>query len=820
LYSKSTILGALVTFRRSRPLHAALALGLAVAGLTLPLTSATAVSPDVVISEIYGGGGNSGATLTNDFIELRNLGTSEVDLTGWSVQYASAAGTTWQVTPLSGSIEPGGFYLVQEAAGAGGTVSLPTPDASGSIAMSATSAKVALVTTASALGCGASCSSAPTVRDFVGYGAAANDREGTNAPTTSNPTSVSRGSVDTDNNGLDFTLGAPSPQNSGRAVEPARIHEIQGAAHRSPLVGTSVSDVPGVVTELTFNGFWMQDADPDSNPATSEGIFVFTSSAPAVAVGDAVTVSATVQEFRPGGSSNANLATTELSGPTVTVESSDNALPTATLVGPGGRVPPAAVIDDDATGSVETSGSFDSDTDGIDFWESMEGMRVQLDDAEVVGPTNQFNEVPVVPSGSGVRTDRGGVLLQSDDANPERVLLDTLGSLIMPPAIVGDTVDGSVTGVLDYNFGNFHMMLSTLPAYADGGTERESTEASGQRELSIASFNVENLDPNDPPSQFAAMGSAIVNNLASPDLLSLEEIQDNNGAVNDGTVAAGQTLDRLVHAIQAAGGPTYQWRQINPENNADGGEPGGNIRVAFLFRTDRGLSFVDRPGGDATTATDVVVQGGRARLSVSPGRVDPTNGSFDNSRKPLVGEFKYRGHTVFVIANHFNSKSGDDPLFGRFQPPVRDSEEQRHAQATVVRGFVDELLAADPSAYVVVAGDLNDFEFSETADILVGSGETALADLPRELPTGDRYSYVFEGNSQVLDHILLSPAATAVDHEYDTVHMNAEFPDQISDHDPQVVRLAISRRGDQEVTEAAAEMAMWDGHCDALLWKL
>ena len=806
-------------FRRTRPVPVTLALGLAAAGLTLPLTSASAVSSDVVISEIYGGGGNSGATLKNDFIELRNLGTSAVDLTGWSVQYASAAGTTWQVTPLSGSIAPGGFYLVKEAAGAGGTTDLPPADASGSISMSATAAKVALVTTATALGCGATCSSAPNVRDFVGYGTA-NDFEGTPAPGTSNTMSDSRGAADTDNNGVDFTAGTPSPQGSGRPVETARIHDIQGAAHRSPRVGTSVTGVPGVVTELTTNGFWMQDPEPDANPATSEGIFVFTSSAPTVHIGDAVTVSAAVQEFRPGGSSNANLATTELSGPTVTVVSTSNPLPAATLVGPGGRVPPGAVVDDDAKGSVETSGTFDADTDGIDFWESMEGMRVRLDDAEVVGPTNQFNEVPVVPSGSSVRTDRGGILLRPADTNPERVLLDTLGTLVMPAAVVGDTVDGSVTGVLDYNFGNFHLMLSTLPAYTDGGTERESTEPAGKRELSIASFNVENLDPNDPPSQFAAMGSAIVNNLASPDLVSLEEIQDNNGAVNDGTVAADQTLDKLVAAIQAAGGPTYQWREIDPENNSDGGEPGGNIRVAFLFRTDQGLSFVDRPGGDATTATHVVVQGGRARLTLSPGRIDPTNDAWDNSRKPLAGEFKYRGETVFVIANHFNSKGGDDPLMGRFQPPTRSSEVQRHQQAEEVRGFVDDLLAADPSANVVVAGDLNDFDFSETADVLVGSGDTALVDLPRGLPEGDRYSYVFEGNSQVLDHILLSPGAAALDHEYDSVHMNSEFPDQISDHDPQVVRLAFPPRGGQALTTVAAAMTASDGHCDALRWKM
>src|SRR5690606_6141777 len=116
----------------------------------------------------------------------------------------------------------------------------------------------------------------------------------------------------------------------------------------------------------------------------------------------------------------------------------------------------------------------------------------------------------------------------------------------------------------------------------------------------------------------------------------------------------------------------------------------------------------------------------------------------------------------------------------------------RHRQAASVRAFVDDLLAADPAAYVVVAGDINDFEFSETADILVGSGDTALVDLPRELPGGDRYSYVFEGNSQVLDHILLSPRAASAGYTYDTVHMNAEFPDQLSDHDPQVVKLSAA----------------------------
>src|SRR5580765_8021950 len=102
-----------------------------------------AVSSSIVISQIYGGGGNAGATFKNDFIELFNRGSSAVSLAGWSVQYNSSGSTTgaWQVTPLSGTIQPGQYYLVQEAVGAGGTVNLPAPDATGTIAMSATAGK-------------------------------------------------------------------------------------------------------------------------------------------------------------------------------------------------------------------------------------------------------------------------------------------------------------------------------------------------------------------------------------------------------------------------------------------------------------------------------------------------------------------------------------------------------------------------------------------------------------------------------------------------------------------------------------------------------
>src|SRR4051794_992163 len=123
-----------MTFRKRVALGAAV---VSIAALALTASPAVAASPDIVISQVYGGGGNSGATWTNDFVELYNRGAAPVDLTGWSVQYASAAGTSWQLTALSGVLAAGAHYLVQEAAGSGGSTPLPTPDATGAIAMSA-----------------------------------------------------------------------------------------------------------------------------------------------------------------------------------------------------------------------------------------------------------------------------------------------------------------------------------------------------------------------------------------------------------------------------------------------------------------------------------------------------------------------------------------------------------------------------------------------------------------------------------------------------------------------------------------------------------
>ena len=913
----------------------ALVFGLAALGGVAP---APAADGGLVVSQVYGGGGNSGAPYTNDFVELYNPGSTAVPLTGLSIQYASATGTgnfgasTAQQVDLAGSIGPRRYFLVQLAGGVNGAP-LPAPDLVdlvGPINMSGTAGKVALVTGTTSLGCNGStgqpCDTAARARiiDLVGYGNA-NFFEGSGAaPTLSNTTSAQRGNggcTDTDDNAADFTAPAPAPRNSSNqffcdadqaprvsthtptrdasdvavdsnisitfsedvattgdwfsiscsatgihsatatggpsayTLDPAtdfglnetctvtvsaagvadadendppdtmaadytwsfttvaptlRIHEIQGAAHLSPYAGQRTSNVPGVVTAVRSNGFWMQDPSPDANDATSEAIFVFTSSRPTVLAGNAVTVSGLVTEFRPGGASSDNLTTTELERVTV-YPAGPGADIAETIVGNGGRVPPNTVIDNDSGGSVETGTVFDPAQDGIDFYESLEGMLLQVNDAVAVGPTNSFGEVVVVGdngANAGVRTIRGGVVIRdvdpwttldyaNGDFNPERIQLDDVLAPT-PDVNVGDRFPGAVVGVLGYDFGNFELLPLTEPDAVSGGIQREATTPQRSGELAVATFNVENLAPTDPPAKYARLAGLIVNNLRAPDLVAIEEVQDNDG-VTGGTaspvVDASATLGLLVTAIQAAGGPTYQWRQIDPADDQDGGAPGGNIRVGFLYRTDRGLAFVDRPGGNATTPTGVVRERGRARLTLSPGRVDPLNPAWESTRKPLAGEFTWQGNPLIVIANHFSSKGGDDPLFGRVQPPVRSSEPKRHEQAASVNAFVDQIQAVDRRANVIVLGDINDFEFSETTRILQGRELLSLMFL---LPKSDRYSYVFEGNSQVLDQILLSWNTLLAFRGYDAVHINAEFYDQASDHDPSVVRLSFGGWGGRD----------------------
>ncbi len=218
---------------------------------------------NIVISQVYGGGGNAGAIFKNDFIELYNAGATSVNLSGWSVQYASATGTSWQTTNLTGTIAPGKYYLVQEAAGANAAATaLPTPDASGAIPMSATAGKVALVNVTTALA--VVCPTGATIVDFVGFGTTANCSETAPTANLSNTTAALRknnGVTDTDNNNLDFTIGAVNPRNSASAgncgapgalaaiaVTPANPSVAAGATTTFTATGSDANGCPVAAT--------------------------------------------------------------------------------------------------------------------------------------------------------------------------------------------------------------------------------------------------------------------------------------------------------------------------------------------------------------------------------------------------------------------------------------------------------------------------------------------------------------------------------------------------------------------------------------------
>ena len=785
---------------------------LAAAAGTILTTSASAASAGLVITEAYGGGGNGGSTYSNDFIELQNRGTTAIDLTGRSVQYTSSSGTgSWAVTPLSGSVGPGAYFVVAEAAGA--TPGTPVPaQNSGTIAMSATAGSVALVDGTAALTCHDSATCAAATTDLVGYGSAAIN-EGSPALGADNSHSVGRRPTpDTDVNSADFVAAAASPGAATPIVvtppeppEPGtlRIHDIQGASFRSPLADTVVDNVPGIVTAVrttgSSRGYFVQDPNPDGDPATSEGVFVFTST-PTVAVGDSVLFSGTVKEYYPGTAPPAaqTLSITEITGSTVYVVSHDEALPAAQVI--GSRTVPDRYAPDLGGGNIELT-PITVKRSALDFWESREGMRVQVNDARVIGPTDSFGEQYVTTKPNEKTSYRSGSLLTAENATPSG-RIEIVPVIANPDVSVGDVYAGATVGPVDYSqFGGYLIAATQLGAVDPGGLAPVVATAPSSRQLSIATYNVENLAPSDPQSKFDALAGGIVTNLQAPDIVAVEEVQDNSGATDNGVVASDQTLAKLISAIIAAGGPRYSSREIDPANDQDGGQPGGNIRNVFLFNASR-VSFVDI-GSTAvdrtTTGTVVTGKSGRPTVSLSPGRIDPGNAAWTASRKPLVGEFRFRGVPVFVVANHFNSKGGDGNADGRYQYPTRTSEVQRAQQATLVHNFVRSILRKNPLAQTVVLGDLNDYQFSPALKILktgssTGAGTPLLIDLIATLPARQQYTYVYQGISQVLDHILVTPGTYLTGSvDYQVVHINSEFANQTSDHDPQVVRLFGSR---------------------------
>jgi uncharacterized repeat protein (TIGR01451 family) len=809
---------------------------------------AEALSTTVVISQVYGGGGNAGSTYRNDFIELFNLGPTTVDLSTWSVQYASATGTSWQRTNLTGSIAPGQHYLVQEAAGTGGTTNLPTPDAIGTIAMGGTAGKVALVSNQTTFGVVACPGAALGVVDFAGFGTTANCFEGTGpTPAPSNTNAVLRGAAgctETDQNATDFTAGVPTPRNTGSPLTPcsgstpqisvsdvtaaegnsgpttfnfevtvtsgtatfdiatangtatvadsdyvaksltsqsvtagtpyvfavtvngdttfesaetftvnlsnvapgtvnvakgtgtgtitnddaavAEIFAIQGSGAASPYAGQIVTTNDNVVTAVGSQGFFIQTptARADADPDTSNGIYVFTSTLPTVAVGDVVDVTGTVVEY---------FNFTEFSPVTsVTVDSSGNPLPAA----------------------IELDATLPPTNPAAAWWaigyERLEGMLVHVANGITSGPNQRFAsdlsaEIYGVASLNRPFREPGvqypgytpPPVLPIWDGNPEvfEIDPDRLGAALDPDYVpAGSTY--TTTGVMAYEFSGWEIWPSAFSFTPPAAMPRPVRARNGA-EFTVGTYNLYVLDQaaSDYAVRLQKHSSYIRTVLGAPDVLGVEECL---------SITELNALAARIHADDAT--LTYSAYLVE-------GHDVGGIDSGFLVR-------------DTVTGVTVTQLGYDVIFTM--------DGSYLHDRPPLLLEASYAGNGVpfafTVMVNHTRSLNGiDDPVDGN---RVRS---KRLAQAQWIAQAIQDYQTANPLRPFAMVGDLNAYEISDgyvdvvgqmagdfvAADNLLSGPDVVNPNLTKQalsVPASDRYSYNFEGTAQVLDHALTTQA--------------------------------------------------------------
>jgi predicted extracellular nuclease len=871
----------------------------------------------LAISQVYGGGGNAGATYHSDFIEIFNLGTTTVDVSAWSVQYAASAGTSWQVTKLTGSIAPGHYYLVQEFTGTGGTTDLPTPDATGTINLSATAGKVALVNNQTAFT--VSCPASASV-DFAGFGSAANCSETSPTATLSNTTAAMRaggGCTDTDNNSADFAVAAPSPRNSATAsnvcgaiqpltitttalpgatvnvnysatlaasggagtktwsasglpsnltidpssgtisgvpattsgspfpvtvmvgdssgsatqtlslaVNPAPtctgailIGQIQGSGDTSPLAGQTVT-TSGIVTALRSNGFFIQSPAPgDSNDASSDGIFVFTSSAPsgAAVTGNLVCVSGAVAEFQ---------GQTEIASPTLFALANAQPLPAPIIL---------------------TASNFIADGP-LDQLEKYSGMRVTIPSLTVSGPTDgSLSEANATSTSNGqyygviTGTPRPfrlpGIALTDVlppgtppnvprwNTNPQVIQIYGPGQAGSTPVdVTAGAIVTNLVGVMSYFPSQYEILPDPSPGPGvSGNVSFTAVPDKTSGEIAISSTNLERFyntaqDPNGSgtvvpltPTAFAnrlnKASLGIRNVLKLPDVVAVEEMQDLNTL---------QTLASKINsdALSATGtNPNYQ------AYLAEGNDI-SNINVGFLVKSTVTVVDVTQYGKDTTF-------------------VSPTSGStlLLNDRPPLVLRARAAragsndSMPFTVIVNHLRSLLDiDDPATGA---QVRAKRQQ---QAEFLAGLIQSRQAADPSEKIVALGDFNAYQFNDgyvdsvgtikgtptpagqvvlASNTLVSPPLTALVD---QDAAADRYSYTFAGSAEEIDQILLNQPALGVFSRYAVGRLDADFPEiyrndpnrpeRISDHDWPVVYLSLPPDAPASATEVTSQVSI------------
>ena len=571
--------------------------------------------------------------------------------------------------------------------------------------------------------------------------------------------------------------------------EVKNIGEVQGESHESPLVGKEVVINNVVVTKTDKTGFYVQDKVSDNNPRTSDAVYV--ASAEKVESGDLLKVQGTVKEgymeeysVRPGQTFKkpaGSLTVTQIINATITKLGKTD-LPKALNIS---EKMPKDIVDNTPT-------KYNPETEALDYWESLEGMRVEVTKPKVTGPQYK-GDIYVLPGDyKGQKLNNiGGVNLRPGVQNTE-VLPITVGNSFVAKA--KDYFNENISGVVTYKNKTYKIDPSSVPTLQDGGLKREVSKIyPAEDKLTIASYNIENFSANNnghdetPEEKVDKIANSFIKEVHSPDIITLIEVQDNNGGVNDGTVDGVKSGEKLAQRIKSLGGPDYKYTEIAPVDGKDGGKPGANIRVAYLYNPKRVTLIGKEKGGSEEAARFV-----NGHLEKNPERIDPKSVHFEKVRKSLAAEFEFKGERIVVIANHLKSKLGDDAIYGSNQPSVENTKAKRIEEAKILNAFIKEGLRQNPNLKFVLTGDFNDFEFSDSVKTIVGN---ELVNLMAEHEQGDRYSYFYRGSNQSLDNILISKNIKDKV-VFSPVHINASFMEEhgrASDHDPVVVQIDFSK---------------------------
>ncbi|KAL5524665.1 hypothetical protein ACEPAF_9810 [Sanghuangporus sanghuang] len=601
------------------------------------------------------------------------------------------------------------------------------------------------------------------------------------------------------------------------------ITDIQGPSFLSPLDGQSVSGVLGLVTAKSTQGFYIQGNQVDDD-RVSNGLFVFSTSANVlnqVVVGDLITLNGRVQEFR---SSASYLFSTEITSPTnITVLSSNNTL-TPVVLGID-RSPPTqqlSALDKGSDGFLSVPNNQSSisaqnltlspDLYGLDFWASLEGQLVTVPNPTVVDFNNDFGEFWVYGDWTVTgKNSRGGISMvfgpdEIPDANPEVIIVGSpLDGSSNPDVAVGQKLT-NITGVIAQQFGFYYVIptsaptILSSPSFDIAPTTIESSDTDACV-LTVGDYNmkVENMAPTS--SHISTVAEHIASSLNAPDIMFLQEIQDNSGPTDDGTVSANLTLTTLVNAIANATGNRlrYNFTEIPPVDGEDGGQTGGNIRVAYLYRGDKLKLAGNATAGGSLDSTSVLLdENGKIDLVFNPGRIDPTNSAWASSRKPLVALWESTlpsssGERFFTVNLHLTSKGGSSSVQGDYRSPVNAGVEQRTSQVEAVAAFVRSILAIDSGASIIAGGDCNEFLMTRS---VYDSFDGVLTDVDGLAGVSDveRYTYVYDQNNEQLDHLFVSNAITSRELEVEHIHVNnwaSSIDARASDHDPSVARVGV-----------------------------